>query len=367
MSAYQKIINRRTILYTLGLLFLGTIVFLFLLNNKTHSPNQADPSSTPATANLPSKNYKVLHIMSYHSPWEWTDTLFSGFQSALSDLNIEYQVFQMDTKRYSSESSIMAKTEEARNLIAAWKPDLIYISDDDALKYLAKYYANSKLPIVFSAVNESPEKYGIKDCQNITGVLEKEHFVESVKLLKEVVPSVRKIGVITDDGLMWSPVIQRMKDRLNELPEVQFVSWDIIYTFAEYQNKIKEYERKVDAVALLGIFSFKDAQGENVPYQEVQRWTAENVKLPDFSFWKDRVSFGTLCVVSVSGFEQGLAAGKIARSILVDGKKPSDFPIVATIKGEPLISLARANQLGIKIKSSVLLSSQVVKKYFWEE
>lgn len=367
MLAYQKFIQRKTLLFSLGLLLLGTLALFFLVNNKTHPQKLDNYSPAPATTNLPSNDYRILHIMSYHSPWEWTDTLYSGFQSALSDLNIEYQVFQMDTKRYSSESSIMSKTEEARNLIAAWKPDLVYISDDDALKYLAKYYVHSELPIVFSAVNESPEKYGIKDSQNITGVLEKEHFVESVKLLKEVVPSVRKIAVITDDGPMWSPVIQRMKDRLNELPEVQFVSWDTIYTFAEYQRKIKEYEREVDAVAFLGIFSFKDEKGENVPYQEVQRWTAENIKLPDFSFWKDRVSFGTLCVVSVSGFEQGLAAGEIARGILVDGKKPSEFPIVATIKGEPLINLARANDLGIKIKSSVLLSSQVVKKYLWEE
>ncbi len=367
MLDYQKIINRNIILFSLGLLLPGAIVLFFFINHQTLAPNLDGPSSTPATPTQPSNNYRILHIMSYHSPWEWTDTLYSGFQSALSDLSIEYQVFQMDTKRYSSESSIMTKTEEARNLITAWKPDLVYISDDDALKYLAKYYIHSELPIVFSAVNESPGKYGIKDCQNITGVLEKEHFVESVKLLKEVVPSVRKIAVITDDGPMWSPVIQRMKARINELPEVQFVSWDTIYTFAEYQKKIKEYEHKVDAVVFLGIFSFKDERGENVPYQEVQRWTAENIKLPDFSFWKDRVSFGTLCVVSVSGFEQGLAAGKIAHGILVDGKKPSDFPIVATIKGEPLISLARANQLGIKIKSSVLLSSQVVKEYFWEE
>ncbi len=367
MLITNKLLQGKMPIVILALFGLGAIALFFFLNHKPIMPVQNGPSSTSGTANLPIKSYKVLHIMSYHTPWEWTDTLLSGFQSALADLNIEYQVFQMDTKRNSLESSIIAKTKEARNLIDSWKPDLVYTSDDDALKYLAPYFINSELPIVFSAVNESPGKYGIKNCQNITGVLEKEHFVESVRLLKEVLPAVRKIAVITDDGPMWAPVIKRMKARLNELPEIQFVSWDTIDTFTEYKRKIKEYESSVDAVAFLGIFSFKDEKGENIPYQDVQRWTAENIKLPDFSFWKDRVSFGTLCVVSVSGFEQGLAAGEIARQILVDRKKPSDFPIVATIKGEPLISLARANQLGIKIKSSVLLSSQVIKKYYWEE
>lgn len=367
MLTVKMFFQGKKLLLFLGLFVIGAIALLLFLNNKTFTPVQNDSASTSKIAKLPTKNFKILHIMSYHSPWEWTDTLLSGFQSALSDLNIEYKVFQMDTKRDNSESSIAAKTETAHNLIDSWKPDLVYTSDDDALKYLAKYYVNSKLPMVFSAVNENPEKYGVRDCQNITGILETEHFVESVKLIKEVIPTVRKIAVITDDGPMWTPVIRRMKARLNELPEVQFVSWDTVYTFAEYKSKIKNYESSADAVAFLGIFSFKDEKGENVPYQDVQRWTVENVKLPDFSFWKDRISFGTLCVVSVSGYEQGLAAGKIARQILVGGQKASDFPIVATVKGEPLISLARANQLGIKIKSSVLLSSQVVKKYYWEE
>lgn len=356
----------KKVLYLLGLLILGAVVLIFLFNSKTYTRVQKHPSSSEISKPT-SKKLKILHVMSYHSPWEWTDTLLSGFQSALTDLNIEYKIFQMDTKRNNSKSSITAKTQEARNLIDSWKPDLVYTSDDDALKYLAPYYINSKLPIVFSAVNENPEKYGIKNCQNITGVLETEHFIESTKLLMEIVPSVRKLAVITDEDPMWVPVIKRMRAHLNELPEIQFVGWDPIYTFTEYKRKIKEYEGSVDAVLFLGIFSFKNEQGENVPYQDVQRWTAENVKLPDTSFWKDRVSFGTLCVVSVSGFEQGLAAGKIAHAILAEGKKASNFPMIATVKGEPLISLARANQLGIKIKSSVLLSSKVIKKYYWEK
>jgi hypothetical protein len=44
------------------------------------------------------------------------------------------------------------------------------------------------------------------------------------------------------------------------------------------------------------------------------------------------VEKGTLCAVTVSGYEQGLAAGKIARGILVEGKKPSDFPFEPTTK-----------------------------------
>ncbi len=314
-----------------------------------------------------SRKLKILHIMSYHSPWEWTDTQFEGFKEALKDLNVEYKVFQMDTKQKSSLRWKEKVSQDARRLIDTWKPDLVFASDDDAQKYVTAHYINSDLPFVFSAVNAAPEDYGFVGSKNITGVLETEHFVESVRLLLEIVPSVKKIAVVLDEDAMWEPVVERMKDNLVKLPEVTFPIWDTILTYEEYKKKIREYEKTVDAIALIGIFSFKDENGEDVTYQEVLEWTAENCILPDFSFWKDRVTYGTLCVVSVSGFEQGLAAGRLARAILVEGKSPSSLPMKATQKGEPWVSLARANKLDIKVKSSILLTSEIATRFAWEE
>jgi ABC-type uncharacterized transport system substrate-binding protein len=77
--------------------------------------------------------------------------------------------------------------------------------------------------------------------------------------------------------------------------------------------------------------------------------------------------YGTLCVVSVSGFEQGLKAGEMARKILVDKVKPSSLPMEPTVKGQPIVSLRRARDLGIQIPSDVLLSSVVIETYKWEE
>jgi ABC-type uncharacterized transport system substrate-binding protein len=99
----------------------------------------------------------------------------------------------------------------------------------------------------------------------------------------------------------------------------------------------------------------------------VLKWTAENSPLPDFSFWKDRIAYGTLCTVTVSGDEQGLAAGKMAHSILVDGKSPASFAMGPTVKGEPVISLARARALGLHLHTRVLLTAQVVQKFAWED
>jgi ABC-type uncharacterized transport system substrate-binding protein len=61
-----------------------------------------------------------------------------------------------------------------------------------------------------------------------------------------------------------------------------------------------------------------------------------------------------------------MAAGKIAREILVNGRDPATLPIRATTKGQAGINLARAKILGLIIDSKTLLSAKVVNKFGWE-
>lgn len=334
---------------------LMTGVFLFLFY-----------AASPAWSS--GKKFKVLHIMSYHSPWEWTDDQFNGFKDALKGLDIEYRVFQMDTKRQSTEAWKEKVGREARDLIDTWKPDLVYTNDDNAQKYVAGYYVNRDIPFVFSGVNADPKVYGFEGSRNVTGVLEQEHFVETIKFLIEVAPHIKRIAVIVDDDPTWGGVIERMKQKAQQhLPEIQIVNWNTIRTFKDYQEKIKAYQKEADALGLLGIHTFKDEKGRNVPWEEVLKWTAENSSLPDFSFWKDRVLYGTLCVVYVSGYQQGLAAGEIARGILAERRSPASYAIEPTLKGQPILSLARAKKLGISVKTTILLTAKVVEKFDWEK
>jgi ABC-type uncharacterized transport system substrate-binding protein len=309
---------------------------------------------------------RILHVMSYHSPWRWTDGQLDGFKAGLGDVPAEYRVFQLDTKRWSSDEQKAERGKLARDLVAAWKPDLIYTSDDDAQDLVTKHYLNTPMQNVFSGVNKAPEHYGFDKANNVTGVIEHEHFAESVRLLKNIVPSLKRLVVVLDDAAMWQPVVARMQAAV--LPAgVSIVGWETIKTYAEYKARMAAYPGIADGIALIGIFNFKDAAGKNVPYQEVLRWTAENSTLPDLGFWIDRVHHGTLAAVTVSEREQGLAAGRLARAILRDGKSPGALPMLPTSRGLPVISLARARKLGIAVRSEQLLAAEVVSRFEWEK
>lgn len=324
-------------------------------------------STAHAAAPAAERTFRILHIMSYHSPWRWTDGQLAGFKEGLGGLRAEYRVFEMDTKRNNSPAAVRRKALEARELIEKWKPDLVYTSDDDVQEHVARHYVNTDLPFVFSGVNKDPAVYGFTGSRNITGVLEQEHFLESVRLLQSAAPHVKRIAVVLDEAAMWDPVVRRMRERVSAQPGVEVVAWDTIRTWEDFQRRMRAYPAIADAVGLLGIFNFKDAQGRNVPYQEVLRWTAEHSSLPDFSFWKDRVHYGTLAAVTVSEHQQGLAAGRIARGILAEGRSAASYPMLPTTKGVPTLSLARARKLGLKLTSSTLLAAEVVPEFDWNK
>lgn len=306
---------------------------------------------------IPARQFKILHVMSYHSPWEWTDNQFCGFQSALNGLNVQYHVMQMDAKRKSDEAWKNKIAAEICDAIDVSRPDLIFATDDVAQRYVTSKYVNSPIPIVFCAVNEAPEKYGFVGSGNVTGVIEKIHYTATIHLMKKLVPTVARAAILCDTGAMWPSMIEEMKQQKQE--EIEIVSFDVISTFEEFKKKVMDYQDKVDALGFLGVFEYLDENGKNVPMEEVLKWLQNNSNLPDFSFWEDRVMKGTLCSVSISAYEQGSQAGIYAREILVNGKNPSDIPIVPTEKGIPLINLAAARRLNIKPDAELLLISRV--------
>ncbi len=314
----------------------------------------------------PARPFRIFHVMSFDSPWRWTDGQWQGFRESLGTTPFEGRVFQMDVKRHSSPEAKARLGAEARAQIDAWKPDLLYASDDDAQEHVTRHYVGTSLPCVFSGVNRDPKVHGLAGAPNVTGVLEHEHVVETIRLLQTLQPSIRRLAVISDDFPHWLPVIERIRSAVARLPGTSLAAVDVVSTWEAFKARVLGYPRQADAILYLGIFGLKGADGRNLPYQTVQRWCVENSRLPDGSFWIDRVHHGVLASSTISEREQGRAAGRLARAILLEGRKPSSLPIEPTRLGNPALNLARARQLGLAVRSGLLLSTEVVKNFEWE-
>lgn len=310
---------------------------------------------------------KLLHVMSYKPDWQWNKDQLGGFLEGLGLPQVDLKVVALDAKHV--DPAVMKRAaREALDLVSGWKPDLIYTNDDAAQSEFAIKLGASAIPMVYSGVNKEHADYGFDKQPNVTGVLEREHFAGTVNLLKSLKPGLAKprLALVFDDDPTWVGVAARIRQELARRQDVEVVEWLQPKTFDEYKVRVTALQGKVDALGTLGIFRFAKADGKMADYEEVQRWTVENSRLPDFSFWDTRVERGTLCAVTVDGIEQGRMAGRMARRILVDKVAPSAIAPEATTKGRPMISLARAKLLGLAVQSNLLLSSKVLTRFAWE-
>jgi ABC-type uncharacterized transport system substrate-binding protein len=309
---------------------------------------------------------RIAHVASYRMDWVWNKEQLAGFKEGLGVADAEFRVVELDAKHKDAGRRGSA-IQEAAALIEQWKPDLIYTNDDYAQSEVAVKHLGSGIPFVYSGVNKEHADYGFDKARNVTGVLEREHFLGTLALLRSIKPMNRmRLAIVMDDDPTWVGVKARILKDLARRDDVESVQWLQPRTFDDYKSQVTALQDKVDALGTLGIFRFTKAPGVYADYEEVSRWTVENSRLPDFSFWDTRVERGTLCSVTVSGSEQGRLAGRMARRILLEKVPPSAIAPEPTAKGRPMISLARARKLGLKIDSSVLLGAEVLPRLVWD-
>lgn len=319
-------------------------------------------AARPAHAAVP----RILHVASYRMDWVWNKEQLAGFKEGLGLPDAEFRIVELDAK-HKDAARRAASIKEATSLIERWKPDLVYTNDDYAQSEVAVKHLNADLPFVYSGVNKEHADYGFDRSKNVTGVLEREHFLGTLALLRSIKPMGRmKLAIVMDDDPTWVGVKARILKDLARREDIEAVQWLQPKTFDEYKALVTGLQGKVDALGTLGIFRFTKPGGSFADYEEVSRWTVDNSRLPDFSFWDTRVERGTLCSVTVSGAEQGRLAGKMARRILVDKVAPAAITPEPTAKGRPMISLARARKLGLQIDAGVLLGAEVLPRFVWE-
>lgn len=299
---------------------------------------------------------KVLLIFSYHPEHPWVVEETRGAEDILEERGVETEKFYLDTKRNTSAEWKEEVAEEAVRKIDDFKPDLVIVFDDNACELVAKEYIGESLPFVFCGMNGEPEDYGFP-AQNITGVIERHHLEATIELLKQLVPDVEELAIISDDSPTSQAFITSVK---NIIPPIEISEFYTTNDFDAWKAEVQELQTKVDAIGIYVYHTIKEnSEEESLPPEDVLGWTLENSKLPDFTFSDFTVRDGVLCGVTVSGYEQGMTAAEIAIRIL-NGETPADIPIECPEKGTPMINRIRAEELNIEIPADVLEAVEIL-------
>ncbi|MBN1688028.1 MAG: hypothetical protein JW893_02915 [Candidatus Omnitrophica bacterium] len=300
---------------------------------------------------------KVLLIHSYHPEYPWVASITKGVEAALKGENAELEIFYMDTKRKTSDEWKVQAGKLAREKVDTWQPDAVIAADDNAQIFVTQRYAGQEKPFfVFCGVNGEPSDYGLP-ASNVTGIVERPHFKESVKYLLEIVPNIRRIAVMSDKGPTSVGALEFMR---KQDIGIKVLDYRLIDDFDLWKKRILDYNIDSDAVAIYMYHTVKRAgEIESMPPQEVMAWTIENSSVPTIGFFDFSIIDGMLAGVVESGEEHGYEAAKMALALLA-GEDIGNLPVKTAEKGMKMINLKTAAKLKMVIPQEIVESADQV-------
>lgn len=288
-------------------------LLIFLVGTFFSSCNSRNKSDEPA---------RIFYVNSYHTGYGSSDDVMQGIEETLKDENLELKTFFMNTKRKSSEKEILASAEKALSKIKKFKPEVLIVSDDNAMKYLVvPHFNNTELPVVFCGVNWSAAQYN--PGENVTGMLEVLPLRECLSEITSNYPVTKKLAVLSENSLSE----QNNKSLLDTL--YRNLKLEPEYLLADNFEKWKEYFLQANETADL-IYMPANGAIKNWDDQEAKKLVEENLKIPAVTcddFMMPFVVFGLTKVAK----EQGEWAAETALEI-ISGKRPADIPVAKNIQ-----------------------------------
>ncbi len=288
---------------------------------------------------------KCLYVSSYHNGYEWNDGIERGIETALSG-KCELDKYYMDTKRNKGEAFYKKSALATKEYIEANKPDIVIACDDNASKYLIKpYFKDGSLPFVFCGINWTSEPYGYP-YKNVTGIIEVAPIRPLLKEINGVVEPVKKGVYLSADVLTEHKDYQRYRDiYIKEGVELRGV---FVKTMADWKKEfIAAQSDGVDFIVLnnnSGINDWNDEEGKQTVLEHSQVFSVTNYD------WMMPYSMFAMTKLPE---EQGEWAAQVALTIL-DGKQPSNIPIVVNRRWNIFVNPALLEKSGIKLPSHIM-------------
>lgn len=299
-----------------------------------------------------------------------------GFLKALRENGIEqgknltlHRVkidFDVEKGGFWDRLGVLLRIRDEAMRIARTKPDLVLTIGTPATKYARGILDDAHIPVVFTAVANPQDA----DCSTlndggpgVTGATLYTDMTESLKIVKQIFPSVQRIGMVhTDDenGVAHVEAAKMSAQRVGVTVSSRQVSKNdnIVPSLKElYEHGTGVQMFAVPLDTYYGLRKFE-------PAIDLGDFGAEN-KIPVIAFALVRVP-GAMLYVGADFSSVGNLSGLQAVKILKRHMKPDVLPILRQDKPTVLIDPERVNALKVSLPSSVVEKKSQGKDGFWQ-
>ena len=274
---------------------------------------------------------RIFVVDSYHLGYPWSAECRRGLLDGLVH-SAEVEFFELDTKR-RPEAEYAPRAEAAMEACREYRPDVVVLMDDTALRFLGGRMSGEGYPVVFMGINGNPRHYfpGQSIPINVSGVLERPLLMRSIRFLSKLVasrpgPRVGRFLVMMDDAPTSYVVIESsLGGRRALLISGLEVEVFLTGSFGAWKKRILGLDDgRYDAVVLTSYAALKDEDGRQLSLDEVTYWTSSACPVPVFCFWEFSVGRGkAIGGLLLSGVEQGKAAAEMVNTYLTTAEMPS--------------------------------------------
>ncbi|OGZ03890.1 MAG: hypothetical protein A2648_00595 [Candidatus Lloydbacteria bacterium RIFCSPHIGHO2_01_FULL_41_20] len=335
--------------------FLIAVAVIFLIAGGAYtylSYKNKDVSSIATTSPATSGKYvgkKILYVDSYYDDYDWSQGLTSGIKSVLDGTGVELKIVRMDTKRNPAEEFKKKAGEDAHLAIEVFKPDVLMVSDDNAFKYIiVPFYKDVALPVVFSGLNWDASLYGAPYA-NTTGMIE-------ISLTNQIIDHLKtyargnRIGYLSAD----TETERKNLEYYGKLLNINFDKSYFVKNMAEWESAFLKLQNETDLVIFENNAGILDWNSTTSAI-----YALANTKVPMGTTNPWIMDYSLLGITKIPE-EQGQWQAEAALKIL-DGTKPSEIPLVRNKRGNLMVNLKIAKELGVIFNSSILKNAQVIQ------
>lgn len=247
------------------------------------------------------------------------DASYKGFVDGLSEAGfIDGENISID---YQNAQNEQANCVTIANKLVNDKDDLIFAIATPAAQAVANL--TKDIPILVSAVTD-PEsaklvKSNAKPDTNVSGTSDLTPVAAQIKLLKQIVPEAKKVGLMFCSSEQNSIFQIEMAKKACEREGLSFIEASVSNS-NEIQQVTQSLVGKVDAI-YIPTDNMLAAGMANVAM------VANQNKIPTIVGEDGMVKSGGLCTYGLNYYELGKQTAKMAVDILKNGAKPQDMPI----------------------------------------
>lgn len=170
----------------------------------------------------------ILLIHSYSQEYAWTKKQHEGFINYLNEniktASLEISTEYLDTKRVKFTKEYQDEFVKYLNIkYAEYKPDIIYVSDDNALTFMLNNQNSLSFtaPVIFSGINNIELKK-VLDEKKFSGIYEIKEIEQNIELIKSFSPQTREIYFLGDNSETYNSIKSSIQTQILKYPNLRF-------------------------------------------------------------------------------------------------------------------------------------------------